>query len=227
MFGLSDEQSTFARSSKCPKCGRTLWQGVVLKKADGTPIGPLTAYPFMDRSAIAQCPKCTQSWPVFADQPPVPIADHIEIVETGRSWEDYYSEPMVLDNLGGETPLKRTITVNEEWSASFVIETERTTKSGADVKLSAGDVASLGVTAERAVRTKYALTEGTKKVYTDQLTLEAPPNRVRHVRFDYKREWMHGEVRISDPSPALVSVPFRVAVGIKMDVAVRDERGAI
>ena len=97
MFGQSKEQTKFSLTNKCPLCGKFIFR-VVFFKDDGTRFSPFTFMWNLDRSAVAECPKCHQRWPVFATSPPAMSKQlHIgDIIETVRSEEPLGEEQRLL-----------------------------------------------------------------------------------------------------------------------------------
>lgn len=229
MFGLSQEQSSFQRSNRCPLC-RAFPIIPTYAKPDGTALSGLTFLPLMDRSAVAKCPKCKGQWPVFADaqlpgnEPPPP--PEVQIVETDRTTEDYYVEPMELDNLGGTTALTREVTINEKWTESYVVETDRARTLGGEFDLGLGKIASLKLTAETVLTRKYSATQGAERTYTDKITIEVPPRTRRIVSFIYKLVWQHGLI-IVPANGSQVEIPFKAAIDLNLDLAQHDSNASV
>lgn len=157
-FGLSKEHEQVYSLMRCPLCGQ---YPIVPKycNIDETPIPPKTSYPEMDRSAIAECPKCEQRWAVFSESQPgmvrqktkimtvqsnkpekltekkQPIASGIvslTILETERVEEFLGSEQRLIDNSNSSTNLTRKFNISKEWSQSYTIEYENTTTHGGE-----------------------------------------------------------------------------------------------
>jgi hypothetical protein len=159
---------------------------------------------------------------VFADEAlALPPADPtIEIVETEQTVERFRVDTMCLDNRGGTSPLRRSVTKSQEWSRSFEISAEESKHSSKSLTLPVSGV-SLGAKAERALKNGYQLKEDEKAVLTDTFDFEVPPNTLREVSFIYKQTWQHGFLRIEEDGQAR-ETPFRVAVRLEVDLAQND-----
>ena len=128
-------------------------------KIDEAPIPQKTPYPEMDRSAIAECPKCEQRWAVFSESQPGMVRQKtkimtvqsnkpeklterkhstasgivsLTILETERVEEFLGSEQRLIDNSNSSTNLTRKFTISKEWSQSYTIEYENTTTRGGE-----------------------------------------------------------------------------------------------
>ena len=174
-----------------------------LVDTDGNVLGKLdwklSIKPDPDRPVVARCKHCEQTWPIFADQDggatgPEPT---VEIVETEQTAERFRVDTMCLDNRGGTSPLRRSVTKSQEWSRSYEISDEesKTSEKNLSIPLTGG---TLGLKAERAVKSSYSVTEDKKAVLTDTFDFEVPPNTLREVSFIYKRIWQHGLVRVEE-----------------------------
>jgi hypothetical protein len=148
-----------------------------------------------------------------------------QIRETNRTIEDYFSEPMVLDNLRGNSALTRVVTINKEWSKSYVIGNQEADKAAKQRSISIGGNlgGKIASDAERTLSTQYSVTQGMKQSYTDQITLEVPPHTKRQVLFLYRRIWQHGIITYYDRQNKSIDMPFRVAVSLTLDLAQQDE----
>ena len=232
MLGFSPEQGKYQRSNKCPKCGRFVippFASLHFRSADGSPISILTPFPLMDKSAIAQCPKCGGEWPVFASGhvPDLPIADDdIEIIETGRIEEPYYEDERVLDNRGGTTPATQTVSVSEQWTQTIQFEHERTITGTDGVGINVAQFISIEAKAENALRRNYSISESRQQTYTGQISTEVPARTRRHLVLSYRRIWQEGLVRVPTPSGNDVEIPFRIALNLTLDWSQRDEISA-
>lgn len=152
-FGLSKEHEQFYSLMRCPLCK----QYPIVPKyltIDEIPISSKTPYTEMNRSAIAECPKCEQRWAVFSESQPgmvrqktkimtvqsnnpekplenkQPIASglaSLTILETERVEEFLGAEQRLIDNSNSATNLTRKFTISKEWSQSYTIEYENTT----------------------------------------------------------------------------------------------------
>jgi hypothetical protein len=221
----SDEQKRYLKGfGKCPLCETRGaaelidTEGNVLRKLDWK----LSIKPDPDRPVVARCRHCEQTWPIFADKAlALPAVEPtIEVVETNQTAERFRVDTMCLDNRGGTTPLRRSVTKSQEWNRTYEIsgEESKTTEKKLGLTLPAG---TLGVKAERAVKSSYRLTEDEKAVLTDTFDFEVPPNTLREVSFIYKKIWQNGLVRVEENGETR-EAPFRVAVRLEVDLAQND-----
>jgi len=221
----SAEQKRYLKGfGKCPFCETRGaaelidTDGTVLRKLDWK----LSIKHDPDRLVIARCKHCEETWPIFADKPlELEAAEPtVEVVETNQSAERYRVDTMCLDNRGGTSPLRRSVTKSQEWNRSYEIsgEDSKATKKSLSLPLAGG---SLGVKAERALKSSYRLAEDEKAVLTDTFDFEVPPNTLREVSFIYKKIWQHGLVRV-EQNGEVQEAPFRVAVRLEVDLAQND-----
>jgi hypothetical protein len=220
----TEEQKRYLKTlGKCPQCGTRGTadlideQGTVLSKLDLR----LSIKPG-DKPVFARCKHCEGTWPIFAEQPaglPGP-GPTVEIVETEQTAERFRVDTMCLDNRGGTSPLRRSVTKSQEWNRSYEITAEDAAVKDKNLTmpLSGG---TLGVKAERTLKTGYALTEDKKAVLTDTFDFEVPPNTLREVSFIYKKIWQHGFLRIEEDGK-IREAPFRVALRLEVDLAQND-----
>ena len=219
----SEEQKRYLKSlGKCPVCDTR--SAADLIDTDGRVLGRLDL-----RKAVkpgdqlfAKCKDCEATWAVFAETTPAlpPSEPTIEIVETEQTAERLRVDTMCLDNRGGTSPLRRSVTKSQEWSRSFEISAQETKTSGGSVSvpLTGG---SLGIKAERALKNGYQLTEDRRAELTDTFDFEVPPNTLREVSFIYKQIWQHGFLRIEEDGE-IREAPFRIAVRLEVDLAQSD-----
>jgi hypothetical protein len=153
-----------------------------------------------------------------------PVPTDVRIVETERTIEDYYVEPMELDNLRGTTSLAREVTINEKWVETYVVDTEQARTVTGDGELGLGGIASLKLSGEQALTRKYSATQGTERTYTDRITIEVPARTKRVVSFIYRLVWQHGLI-VFQSGGAQVEVPFKVAIDLNLDLAQEDSTG--
>ena len=220
----SDEQKRYLKSlGKCPLCETRGTPDLV--DGEGNVMGRLEVHKAVKPTGqplFAKCKHCEGTWAVFAEKTPaLPAAEPtIEIVETEQTAERFRVDTMCLDNRGGTSPLRRSVTKSQEWSRSFEIsgEESKSSRKSLTLPLSGG---SLGVRAERALKNGYSLSEDKKAVLTDTFDFEVPPNTLREVSFIYKQIWQHGLLRIEEEGETR-EAPFRVAVRLEVDLAQND-----
>jgi hypothetical protein len=212
--------------------GRGRWAEKAAVAGAGLLLGPLlvtAGYGLVDQARLSiqtlevvkkALPKTVSMDPPVTGRSRV---EDLEIVETSRTVEDYRVEPMVLNNLKGTSALKRTVTINKEWSQSYVIghDTAHTSLRKGDLKL--GGMVDVGSSAEKMLTTRYSITQGAKRSYTDQIIIEVPAHTMRRVLFDYKLVWQHGIIKHPGEEGLSIEIPFRVAVDLTLDLTQEDE----
>jgi hypothetical protein len=220
----SEEQKRYLKSlGKCPACEKRGsaelidGQGTVLGKLDLRKAVKPTGEPL-----YARCKHCEGTWAIFAEKTPALPASEptVEIVETEQTAERFQVDTMCLDNRGGTSPLRRSVTKSQEWSRSYEISREEsgTSSKSLTVPLTGG---SLGMKAERALKNGYSLSEDKKAVLTDTFDFEVPANTLREVSFIYKQIWQHGFLRIVEDGETR-EAPFKVALRLEVDLAQND-----
>jgi hypothetical protein len=220
----SDDQKRYLRSlGKCPRCDTRGTADLI--DDEGTVLGKLElrkAVKPTGQPLFARCKHCEGTWDVFAEKTPALIAAEptVEIVETEQTAEPFRVDTMCLDNRGGTSPLRRTVTKSQEWSRSYQISGEEASTSGKTLTVPLG-AASLGLKAERALKNGYQLSEDKKAVLTDTFDFEVPANTFREVSFIYKQIWQHGLLRVVEDGETR-EAPFKVALRLEVDLAQND-----
>jgi hypothetical protein len=145
----------------------------------------------------------------------------VTIKETRESFDDYRVTPMTIDN-HAKTTIRRKITNTEEWAQSYVIEREKARTSGHKIDFSAG---GLGIAAnmDEALKSRYSVSEETKRTYTDQVDIEVPPLTRVQVDFIYRLVWQHGIMKMITERDGEIEVPFRVAIRLDRNIVQHDE----
>src|SRR5215213_7853198 len=103
VFGLSEQQTKYQSTNRCPSGHWVIppFKTLSFYAADGTAISPITPFPLMDRSAVAECPVDHERWPVFAtaaDSGHRPEPPEAVVEETHRTKVDWYIEEKIVDN---------------------------------------------------------------------------------------------------------------------------------
>ncbi|HEV2069698.1 MAG TPA: hypothetical protein VGR26_07895 [Acidimicrobiales bacterium] len=183
---------------------------------NGQEIKELRITPPEDPSAIAECPKCNGRWFIFED------ANQIEVSEGARESEVAYSEEFVLDNSRGVSSLRTTKTVAYEWSQVLEISVETTSANESSVKFG-GDIASLNVMAQNAIKTTYKLSEEKSRTYSNEFTFDVPAGVRRRVIMTFKRVWQHGHLILKSADGSDSQIPFKVVVALDFDNITQDD----
>ena len=185
----------------------------------------MTPFPLMDKSAVAQCPKCAQEWAVFSSSEALPLelpAEKVEIVETERSIEPYSESTRTLDNRRATSEATQTITLSESWTQSIQFDRERarTTSAGGGLKL---EIVSLEAKVETSLRDTYSIGETRQRTSTEEIEVSVPARTLRRLHLRFNRVWQHGLARVPLPAGGVVELPFRVALHLSLDWQQEDE----
>jgi hypothetical protein len=223
----SDEHRAYMKAGlKCQSCGHQdrIRGAVQYRLPDGTELSAGKNMGLLPKEAVAECRSCATRWPVFKGGTLAlpPGDDSVETIETERSVEPHHSDPLELDNLGGTSPLRHTVTISQEWTQTVQVDSEHAkienTTSGAEVP----GLGTFGRKAEDAVKRSYSVSEQSRKVLTREFAFEVPPGTKRVVSFDYARVWQHGLARVTSSDGAVAELPFKVAVDMTVNLAVDD-----
>ncbi len=243
----SRQQYKYEFTHMCSECGKLSWSlkfikgdgtnishGEVQKIALSTMLKSLgTIFTEQSRddiraealSILAQCPKCEKTWPVFsgAAAPRSQRESQVEVIETHRSQEEFGTEQRRIDNSKSIIELERRLTIIKEWSKSVVMEREDAQKAGVELNIGVNEAASIKAAAEKAIKSKYTVSENTKETYEDSLLLKVPSKTNLLLVLNWKRIWQHGIIRIFDQDGTVHEVPFKTVVGVSFDQTQVDE----
>jgi hypothetical protein len=99
---------------------------------------------------------------------------------------------------------------------SLSIEEERTSTKGTAVQLGLEDIGHVRQATEKALKSKYSISEDTRETYVEDLLFRVPGRTSLVVVLNWKRIWQHGMIRIGSADQT-VEVPFKAAVGVTFD----------
>jgi hypothetical protein len=149
-----------------------------------------------------------------------PAADtflETSIIETQRIEEPLGEETREIDNSRSSVSIQRKISVSREWTQTFVVEREGTTKVSGEINLEKAWIVGLKASAEGSVRKKYDLTTEDKQSYSEDLTIDVKGNTKVQVVLKWKQQWQCGVVLMRTQGGAEVRVPFKVCIGPTFD----------
>jgi hypothetical protein len=229
-----DECSARKGTWSCPRCGRAFsWRHVRYCDGAGEPIGWVNAVAALSQPHVvllhkagaetARCPRCDQTWPVFATDAAGALPSAPNVTETRRTLDEWYRQTQWVDNRRGSKELHRTVTIGREWQQSVRVESEASREVGGAGKLSVPSLSELSASAEQSVKAHYSLTQDVTRSYSDQIVIEVPPWTVRGLTLTFKRHWQHGTVRVPAPGASVVELPYSVAVELTADVTAWDQ----
>jgi hypothetical protein len=224
----SDEHRAYLKAKlKCQSCGHQdpIRGAVQYELPDGTTLSASQHMGLLPKEAIAQCRSCGNRWPVFKGGSLAaigPAQEDVDTVETERSVVPHHSDPLELDNLGGLTTMKHTVTISQEWTQTVQVDEEQTKAENTTSTADLPGVGTFGRKAEAAVKSAYSITEGTKKTLTREFTFEVPPGTKRVVSFNYAQVVQHGVARLRSGGEVVAELPFSVAVDMTVNLAQQD-----
>jgi hypothetical protein len=226
LFGLSDEQEAFARTSRCPK-GHLLLGTLRLTDSKGQPVGILTPYPLMDKGTVAECPTGGEKWPVFRGAAPVHQApmgwEVVAVEETVRFEKPVGRDERILDASRSNATATRSLSFSREWTETVSVESEKTQTMGGGISLSMADLIKLEGSAETALKSHYGVSSQRRQTSTEEVSLTVPAGTRLKIILHWKELWQGGSVRLRNVSGAEVRVPFAVRSGITFDQETIDE----
>ena len=219
----SDDQKRYLKGlGKCPLCNTRGTADLI--DGDGTVLGKLDLRKAVKPTGdplFARCKSCEGTWAVFSEDAALPAAEPtVQIVETEQTAERFRVDTMCLDNRGGTSPLRRSVTKSQEWSRSYEITSEESKTAGRERQ----PPVERRVTRRQGrarLRNGYQLSEDKKAVLTDTFDFEVPANTLREVSFIYKQIWQNGFLRIEE-NGEIREAPFRVALRLEVDLAQND-----
>jgi hypothetical protein len=210
---LSKMGEEYRRTNRCPVCKKfTFW---VRDIVDGQELKGFRINPPDDASLIHECPKCQGRWAAY--ERPVTI----QVIEGPSESEVEITQEIMLDNAHGTSILKRRKTITHEWRRSITVGQEISSSTQLGLKLG-GDVASLGLTAENALKANYSVLQEETSTYSEELEFEVPVGVRRVVGLTFRRILHAGVLRLQDADGASADVPYKVAVGLELDVSQTD-----
>ena len=210
---FSRKSEKFQRTNRCPICNKfILW---VRDIVDGKDIGFRITSPEVE-SLIHECPKCKGQWAAY-DRPMT-----IEVIEGPSESEVGVHQRELVDNSGGTSVLTMRKSISHEWrrSITFGREISDATKLGLTL---GGDAASLSLTAENALKSTYSVLQEETATYTQELEFEVPVGVRRVVGLTFRRILRTGILKLQDADGGTAEVPYKVAVGLEVDVSQTDE----
>lgn len=209
---LSEMYSTYSRTNRCPHCQKFLWY--TREFVNGVELNPLALTHSKHPAAVAQCPKCQQQWPVYRRDM------EIRVLEDRRESLPAWTEEFTLDNLHGRTSLRRTKGISREWTHTIELETtaSRSTESGVQL---GNDLVQISEVATNAISSTYRAAKTETQTFTESLEFDVPPGMSRRVVLTFKRVWQSGRLELVS-AENVTTVPFRIVVGLELDVAQHD-----
>lgn len=221
MFGLSAEQSRFALTSHCPN-GDLLIGSLVIKDASGRHLSLLTPYWAMDKSAVATCPKCGLSWPVFGKggatpKPTTGSWSVTDVTETDRYEQPIGDDRQIVDASGSSSDITQTMTFDRHWTQTVTIGSEKSETWNVGGSLSVGDLVNLEASAETAIRTSHGLSQESAQTTSREIEVTVKAGKKMLVLLHWKKIWQAGVVEFAGPNDSKISMPYAVAVDMAFD----------
>lgn len=220
---FSRQQWEYMLSCKCPLCHERTLSGRFVR-AGGTSLATLERLIKMATAAgrsdiFLECTRCHGRWPQFASEvvPTAGLPQNVEVTETHRSEEFIGDENRLIDNAQSSATLSRSLTLSREWSRSYVVEEQKKWVGSGGITLGQENIAGLKLAAEKTLETRYSITQTSKQVYTEQVTLNVPANCRLRLSIVWKRVWQHGLVTFRHSDGSQLQIPFQIAVGLTFD----------
>lgn len=234
---FSTEQKTFCQLMRCPLCDA---YPIVANyvQANGIIIPRDVRIQAMDRSALAQCPRCKQKWAVYANHTPEAPSlsptdptlqatmvqnfgaeiDRFEILETDRMEEYIGSDRRIIDNSKGTGTITRTMAVSKEWTKSVTVNLEKAISTTGEAGFKAF-IFDLKAKIDASLKQQYSVSESTKHTYTDETSVALGPCEKNTYCLNWKRIWQNGLIRCLDlNNNEIGTIPFRVVIALTYDL---------
>ena len=84
------------------------------------------------------------------------------------------------------------------------------------------DLVNLTAVAKNTVSSSYKVSRTETKTFSDELEFEVPAGVSRRVTLTFNRVWQLGHLRLAHDDGTSAEIPFRVVVGLSLDVAQED-----
>jgi hypothetical protein len=227
LFGFSPEYSHYVLTCHCPN-GDLLIGNMVLKDSAGRPLGLMTGYWRLDKSAVASCPKCGVSWPVFGKggvttPKPEPTPWSVtEVTETERYEQPIGDDRQTVDAGQSSSEITQTMTFSRQWTQTITIDSEKSETWNVGGSLSVADLAKLQASAENAIKTSRGLSQESSQTTTREVQVTVKAGKRMQVLLHWKKIWQAGVVELAGPKDARVAMPYAVAVDVTFDQAFTD-----
>ncbi|MGY1662477.1 hypothetical protein ACI78Q_14760 [Geodermatophilus sp. SYSU D00705] len=196
------------------------------RRPDGTPISRFALAPFIDRGAIAQCPRCLGEWRVFAPEadvrPPPQTATTVTLRETARVLEPLGREARVIDNSRSDVTSVRRMVATHRWLRRCDVEVERSESTASGLCLTPSLLVDLKAEVTSAVSGRYAKTWEEENLFEEEIEVTVPGRTAVEVVLDWKRVWQRGTAVCTLPHGGVVQIPYGLVVGVTFDQEIRD-----
>lgn len=225
MRALSDEYTKFKFNGKCPSCSNRhlinfmkqlgSWK---LFDGKGQPLSMFTPMWRLPQGAHMVCQNCSYKITVFeVDKLPKEEAvELVNLVETHRSEERIGRDERLIDNSSGPAAVTRRLLLTREWSRDCKLDQESSERSTEGFTLGGQDSTHFSLETERLLKQRYSITEGSREVFTEEVTLTVPPGVRLRVIIDWKNLWQHGVINARRGNDR-VSYRFQVLAGLTFD----------
>lgn len=210
---LSRDFEEYNKHNRCPRCGKTIFHSRMF--VDGRAKKGINFGAPKDNSTVFQCPKCGGEWLAYQRDA------IIEVLEGERQSVVAFSEEFTLDNSRGRSAFKRTKSISHEWSQAIELSTDETQSEEFGFKIG-NAAANINTVAKSILSSNYKISQTETKTYSDSLEFEVPAGVSRHVTLSFKRVWQSGRIHLNYESEAGIFVPFKIVVGLEMDVTQED-----
>ena len=102
------------------------------------------------------------------------------------------------------------------------MEYEKAYSSNNKISVDIEGIVGLSKSVEKSVKSRYAVTDESKKTFSEEVIVEVPGFTKVRVSFQWKRIWQHGIVKAQVGSET-INIPYQVIVGLTFDQSQEDE----
>ncbi|GEM_PF-1792240 len=159
----------------------------------------------------------------------------VNVVEIQKQSEEFLStESWVVDNSKSKNLVKRTFSVSNESSQTYITSLTATTTTKNELTNSVGlgfdwggvkvsGSAEVKSAIDKSLQKEYSISETKKITRKEEITVEVQPQTRTKIFVHWKLIWQHGIVKVLDSWKREIEIPFKICSKITFDQEVVDE----
>lgn len=144
----------------------------------------------------------------------------VDVRETRRSEEPLGVEYRDVVN-GSRTTVARTIRACREWSRTMTVDTSTAVTGRGSLGVSPAWL-QIQAAAEAELRRTYSISSTERQEFSEEIAFEVEPHSRVRLALHWKRLWQYGDVAVRGGDGAVISLPYRVLVGVTFDQVLED-----
>jgi hypothetical protein len=146
----------------------------------------------------------------------------LEVRETHRGEEALGVEYRDVAN-SSRMKVARTIRACREWSRTLTIDNSMAVTGRGSVGFGPAWL-QVQAAADAELRRTYSISDSERQEFSEEVAFEVDPNSHVRLTLHWKKLWQYGDVVVRGRDGAVISLPYRVLVGITFDQAFDDAR---